>query len=35
MGGSSTPGGDFFYAGRPTTTMRSGTFVVVFSVGYG
>ena len=24
-----TPGGDFFYADRPTTTMGTGTFVVV------
>ena len=24
-----TPGGDFFYAGRPITTMGTGTFVVV------
>ena len=24
-----TPGGDFFYAGGPTTTKGTGTFVVV------
>ena len=28
------PGGDFFYAARPTITKRTGTFVVVLdSVG--